>query len=109
MKSRRFTFTQKHSSGFIQRILGYILISNTLKELITMSEILTPIGTDHSPVLFSLSRGNDCIKGKGFWKFNCSLTKNQNYINEIKKPIHSFCITNEPLYSCQLKWELLKY
>ena len=30
-KSKRFTFTQKHSSDFIQRRLDYTLISNTLQ------------------------------------------------------------------------------
>ena len=34
-KSKRFTFTQKHSSGLIQRRLDYILISNTLLEFVT--------------------------------------------------------------------------
>ena len=77
MKSRQFTFTQQHSSGFIQRRLDYIFISNTLQELVTTTEILTPISTDHSPVIFSLSKGNDCLRGKGFWKFNSSLTKDQ--------------------------------
>ena len=92
MKSRRFTFTQKHSSGFIQRRLDYIFISNTLQELVTTTEILTPISIDHSPVIFSLSKGNDCLRGKGFWKFNSSLTKDQNYITEIKKLIRSFVL-----------------
>ena len=109
MKSKQFTFTQQHSSGFIQRRLDYIFISNTLQELVTATEILTPISTDRSPVIFSLSEGNDCLRGKGFWKFNCSLTKDQNYINEIKKLARSFCTTNESLYNRQLKWELLKY
>ena len=53
-KSKRLTFTQKHSSGFIQRRLDQMFISNTLQEFVTMTEILTPISTDHSPVLFSL-------------------------------------------------------
>ena len=54
-KSWRFNFTQNHSSGFIQRRLDYIFISNTLQELGTTTEVLTPISTDHSSVLFSLS------------------------------------------------------
>ena len=53
-KSNRFTFTQKHSSDFIQCRLDYILISNTLQEFVPMTEILTPISTVHSPVLFYL-------------------------------------------------------
>ena len=35
MKSKRFTFMQKHSTDFIQRKLDYILILNTLKEFVT--------------------------------------------------------------------------
>ena len=108
-KSRQFTFTQKHSSDFIQRRLDYILISNTLQELVTTTETVTPISTDHSPVLFSLSKGKDCLRGKGFWKFNSSLTKDQNYITEIRKLILSFCTTNESFFKRQLKWEFLKY
>ena len=90
MKSRQFTFTQQHSSGFIQRRLDYIFISNTLQELVTTTEILTPISTDHSSVIFSLSKGNDCLRGKGFWKLNSSLTKYQNYITEVKILLRSF-------------------
>ena len=76
-KSRQCTFTQQHSSGFIQRRLDYVFISNTLQELVTTTEILAPISTDHCPVILSLSKGNDCLRGKGFWKFNSSLTKDQ--------------------------------
>ena len=74
-----------------------------------MTKILTPISTDHSPVLFSLSKEKTAIRGKGFWKFNSSLTKDQNYITEIKKLIRNFSNENESLFNHQLKWELLKY
>ena len=103
------TFTQKHNSGFIQRRLDYILISNTPQEFVTMTDILTPISTDHSPVLFSLSKEKITIRGTGLWKFNSSLTKDQNYKTEIKKLIRNFSNENELLLNRQLKWELLKY
>ena len=74
-----------------------------------MTEILTPISTDHSPVFFSLSKGKECLRGKGFWKFNNYLTKDQNHTTDIKKFIRSFFSTNESHFSCQIKWELLKY
>ena len=60
--------TQIHSSGFIQRRLDYILLSNTLQKFVTRTEILTPIPTNHYPVLFSLSKETTSIRGKGFWK-----------------------------------------
>ena len=109
MKSSQCTFTEQNFSGFIQRRLDYIFVSNTLPKLKTTTEIMTPISTDHSPVIFSLSKANDCLRRKGFWKFNSSLTKYQNYITEIKKLIRSFCTTNESLYNHQLKEKLLKY
>ena len=46
-KSKRFTFKKKHSLGFIQRRLDYILISNTLQEFVTMTKILTYDSTDN--------------------------------------------------------------
>ena len=97
-KSTRFTFTQKHSSGFIQRRLDYVLsISDILQEFVTITEILTPISTDHSLVLFSLSKVENTIRSKGFWKFNSSLAKDQSSIIEIKKLICNFSNKNESL------------
>ena len=43
------------------------------------------------------------------WKFDSSLTRDQNYVTDIKKLICSFRTTNESLYNRQLKWELLNY
>ena len=86
-----------------------MFISNTLQEYITMTKTLTPISKDHSPVLLSLSKEKDCLKSKGIWKFNSSLTEGQDHIIEIKKIIRSFCTANKSLSNCQLKWELLKY
>ena len=55
-----------------------------------MTEILIPVSIDYSLVLFSLSKEKTRIRGKGLWKFNSSLTKDQNYITEIKKLIRNF-------------------
>ena len=108
-KVKQFTFTQQHSSGFIQRRLDYFFISNGLQEFASTTDILTPISTDHSPVFFSLSQEKGNIRSKGFWKFNSSLIKDQKYINEIKDLIRNFDTKNDCNFSRQLKWEFLKY
>ena len=72
-----------------------------------MKEILTPISAVHSPVIFFLLKEKTAIRGKGFWKFNSSLTKDQNYIIGIKKLIPTFSNKNESLFNRQLKCELL--
>ena len=56
MKSRQFTFTQKHSSGFIQLRLVYIFISNTLQELVTMTDTGSYLNWSFSCNLPSLKR-----------------------------------------------------
>ena len=68
-----------------------------------------PFVADQSSVLFCLSKEKSAIRGNGFWKFNSSLTKDQNYIIEIKKMISNFCSENESLFNGQLKWDFLKY
>ena len=78
------TSAQKHSSGFIQHRLDYKFISNNIQEFAIMTKILTPVSTYHCPAFFSLSKEKITIRGTRLWKFNSSLTKDQNYNTEIK-------------------------
>ena len=94
-KVKEFTFTQQHSSGFIQHRLDYFFISNGLQEFASITDVLTPISTDYSPVFFSLSQEKGNIRSKVFWKFNSSLIKDQKYINEIKDLIRNFDTKND--------------
>ena len=55
-KSKRFTFRQNHFSGFLQRRLDYVFVSNILQENIYNTEILPSFCSDHSPVFFSYER-----------------------------------------------------
>lgn len=48
-----------------------------------MTEILSPISTDFPNVPFSLSNKNGSVKGKEFWRFNSSLTRDQKYIIDL--------------------------
>ena len=65
-----------------------------------MTELLAPNSTDHSLVLFSLLKDKSTIRGKGFWKFNNSLTKSR---------LRNFCTKSESLFNHELKLELFKY
>ena len=72
-----------------------------------MIDILTPISTDHSLLLFSLSKEKSTIRGTGICKFNSSLTRDQNNKTEVKKLIRNFSNEIESLLNRQFKWELL--
>ena len=88
--SNRFTFRQNHFSGFIQRRLDYVFISNSLQESFYNIDILPSFCSDHSPIYFS-HKSLSCFLN--FWKFNCSLTFDDNYITQMKE--HIQIIKNE--------------
>ena len=63
---KRYTFRENHFSGFIQRCLDYILISNSIQEYIDSTNILPALSTDHSPILISFCLENSQKKVLAF-------------------------------------------
>ena len=53
-KRKQFTFTQHHSTVFIQRRLDYFFTSSSLQDSIKTRNTLAAFSTDHSPTTFSL-------------------------------------------------------
>ena len=111
-KTKRFTFRQKHASGFIQRRLDYFFISTNLQYSAKKTDVLASFCSDHSPILLSFCRQkSECTRGKGLWKFNSSLTKNNEYVEKMKKLISDTLSTidDERNFNDQMKWEYLKF
>ena len=110
-KRRRFTFRQHHSTGFIQRRLDYFFISNSLQESTKTTDTLAAFSTDHSPITFSLCHLKEFPRGKGLWKFNKSLIKNENYREQMKTLIKHvlYNLDQDNIVDPQFRWEYLKY
>ena len=75
---------QHHFNGFIQKCLDYFFISNSLQESVKTKDTLAAFSTDHSPTVLSLYHLKEFHWGRGLWKFNKSLIKNENYRKQIK-------------------------
>ena len=110
-KSKNYTFRKNHFSGFIQRRLDIIFVSNNIQEYVKETKILPSFCSDHSPLFFNFQTSNEIHLGKHFWKFNSSLTKDEEYIKQMKDHIQKVksqfvSIFNE---SPQAQWEFLKY
>ena len=78
-----FTFRQNHSSGFIQRRIAYIFVSNSLQESIQKMDILPSFCSDHSPTLFIYKIRLSFNSQKNFWIFNGTLTLDETCMNQI--------------------------
>ena len=108
---RRFTFRQNHVSGFIERRLDFFLISNILQEFIIKAYVLASICTDHPPIFFSFQIKDTPTQGKGFYKFNNSLTLNAEYVEKMKSQISETLrmFDQDKITDKHLRWENLKY
>ena len=86
-KTKRFTFRQKHVFGLIQRRLDCFYISNSMQVSVKNTDVLASLLTDHSPITFSCFINEESNSGRGLWKFNNSLTENEEYVLQMKKII----------------------
>ena len=44
--------------------------------------MILAIKTDHSAIVIELQDVEDKVKGPGFWKLNCSLLNDKEYVHE---------------------------
>lgn len=111
-KTRRYTFRQQHSSGYIQRRVDFLFsIFNSLQKFVKNTDVLVAFSTDRSPTTFSLFGKSQGMKGRGLWKRSKSLFENDTYIENMKKHIITIQtkLKNENITDEQCAWKFLKY
>ena len=68
LKTKRSTFRQHHSTGFIQRRLDYIFISISFQKSTKNTDTLAAFSTDYSLITFSICHLKEFPRGKGLCK-----------------------------------------
>ena len=86
---KRYTFRKNRFSGFIQKWLDYIFVSNNIQENIKDTNILPSFCSDHSPLFVNYQTLNDFHLGKHSWKFNSSLAKDEENVKQMKEHIQN--------------------
>ena len=79
-------FTWRKTSPLKQSRLDFFLLSDYLIWHFEDTDILPGYRSDHSMITLRLKFRN-VIKPNTFWKFNCSLLKDKQYVDEINKEI----------------------
>ena len=105
--TRQYTWRRRNPS-LIHCRLDMFLISDSLQGCINKSEITPGFRTDHS-LISIFCKFNDIERGPGYWKLNCSLLQDQDYIHLIRNTIIETNIhnLNEEMMPT-LKWEMIK-
>ena len=102
---RMYTWCRKNPEYLASR-LDFYLCSFGLVNLVTKVCITPGFKTDHSAIKIEISLVDD-IRGRGFWKLNCSCLTNPEYITEIKKVINKTLEDNKDINDA-LVWEMIK-
>ena len=80
------TFTwQKFNENKCSR-LDFFLISSSLLPFVQNSEIVPSFCSDHAGIILEIDFAK-FKRGRGFWKFNCSLLRDSEYVKMIKNTI----------------------
>ena len=105
-QDNQYTFHTKFRNQFLFSRLDYFLVSFGISNLIETSSICPSILTDHSLIKIVI-----CIdknkRGPGYWKFNCTLLRDPEYVDKIKSVIRE-TIDIEGDINVGLLWETLK-
>ena len=77
------SFTWSQNSPAIFCPLDYWLISNSLQDLVTSTDIIPAIKTDHAAISIQLTNGENSIRGPGYWKMNTSILDEDEYLKDV--------------------------
>jgi len=95
--AKRFTWRGMTRGGRVFSRLDYWLTSSHLIYDLVETSIDPSIKTDHSIISVTFELNNTDKKGRGFWKFNSMLLRDQEYITTIKQLIQNSKINNAHL------------
>ena len=73
--------TWQQRNPLVQCRLDYLLISSFLSTYVTDDRIRPSIKTDHSLISLQLQGTLSEKRGPGFWKFNSTLLKDEEYLS----------------------------
>ena len=105
---KRFTWRGHTKKGFVSSRIDYWLISSHLIYDMVKTEIYPSIKTDHSLVQISFALREIQQRGRGFWKFNCSLLKDKEYVDKINEYLNLCSEKYCRLKNKSLVWDAIK-
>ena len=104
----RYTRREKSVRGLVQSRLDFWLVSQQLEYNIKKVDIIPGRRSDHSLVRMEYELINIDKRGKGLWKFNTSILKDENYLKKINELISSCSSKYQELEDKRLAWDTVK-
>ena len=102
-------FTWKQTKPFIQRRLDFWLISDTCQDEVEEVKIIPSIKSDHLAIALSFNGIEEQKHGPPHWKFNESLTKDDEYVKLISESVPVWIEEFKEVNDKRVLWDLIKY
>ena len=103
-------FTWRQTNPVKLRCLEFFLISNSLQFDVRLRKFLSPIQSDHSPVVLKISScAKSDLRGRGYWKFNNSLTEDPLFVESLQNEIRTASSNFKYEQDLRVNWEFFKY
>ena len=103
--TREYSWRKSGNINIASRI-DLALVSSGLDQKIEYIQYLSSIKTDHRAI-YMVVNIQGVERGTGFWKFNTSLLKNQNFLNNIEQELTKTLELTDQHDPC-MRWEKLK-
>ena len=95
--SMKFTWRNKTRAGVVQSRIDYLFVSTGIEGMVIKTDIVPGIRSDHSLLYLSLRAQRVEQRGRGFWKFNTSLLKDEKYVETVRGCIEEAKTDNSSL------------
>ena len=103
---REYTWRRRKPS-LIQCRLDFFLLSQSMVNMVQNTKIGTSFRSDHSIVTLTINL-DKVQRGPGYWKLNCALLKEKEYVDMIKATVRECEYCYEELEDKALLWETMK-
>jgi hypothetical protein len=102
---RKFTWRRRNTG---QSRIDYFLVSNCILGQVDKCEINLGFRSEHSSIFLGMKHNDQVLKGRGMWKFNNSLLKDDNYIAMIESNFENNVYDKELSEDSIVNWDCLK-
>ena len=105
---RRYTWRGMTKRGNVSSRLDYWLISTHMLYDFVETGIKPSINSDHSLITLTFQLSDTEMRGRGFWKFNTDLLRDENYVAMVKNKITELNAKYETFNNKSLLWDVIK-
>ena len=106
--AKRFTWRRYTNRGISQSRLDYFIISDGLSYYVDKCDIKPSFLSDHNPILLGFKSETKQTRGRGTWKFNSSLLRDNEYVKNMNELLDTQVNKYDKMADKGLAWDVIK-